>query len=139
MEKYRFEETERTLLEGSCIPFAVYQFIDKRVVTILLSDGFLELFGYADRDYAVDVMDNDMYKETHPDDAARIADAAFRFAIGIALALWDIGGTKLQWFAQPFFPGPAQVIEAYLADGDYVVQNTLYSLRLYAIRHRLST
>ena len=49
MEKYRFEETERTLLEGSCIPFAVYQFIDKRVVTILLSDGFLELFGYEDR------------------------------------------------------------------------------------------
>ena len=41
-------------------------------------------------------------------------NAAFRFAIGIALALWDIGGTKLQWFAQPFFPGPAQVIEAYL-------------------------
>ncbi len=59
-------------------------------------------------------------------------NAAFRFAIGVALALWDIGGTKLQWFAQPFFPGPAQVIEAYLADGDYIVQNTLYSLRLYA-------
>lgn len=59
-------------------------------------------------------------------------NAAFRFAIGIALAVWDIGGTKLQFFAQPFFPGPAQVIEAYLADGDYIVQNTLYSLRLYA-------
>ena len=58
--------------------------------------------------------------------------AAFRFALGIALAVWDIGGTKLQVFAQPFFPGPAQVIEAYLADGEYVVQNTLYSLRLYA-------
>ena len=59
-------------------------------------------------------------------------NAAFRFALGIALAVWDIGGTKLQLFAQPFFPGPAQVIEAYLADGEYVVQNTLYSLRLYA-------
>ena len=58
-------------------------------------------------------------------------NAAFRFALGIALALWDIGGTKLQVFAQPFFPGPAQVIEAYLADGAYIVQNTLYSLRLY--------
>ncbi len=59
-------------------------------------------------------------------------NAAFRFALGIALAVWDIGGTKLQFFAQPFFPGPAQVIETYLADGAYVVQNTLYSLRLYA-------
>ena len=59
-------------------------------------------------------------------------NAAFRFALGIALAVWDIGGTKLQFFAQPFFPGPAQVIEAYLSDGAYIVQNTLYSLRLYA-------
>ena len=58
--------------------------------------------------------------------------AAFRFALGIALAVWDIGGTKLQLFAQPFFPGPAQVIEAYLADSEYIIQNTLYSLRLYA-------
>lgn len=58
--------------------------------------------------------------------------AAFRFALGLALAFWDIGGTKFQFFAQPFFPGPAQIIEAYLADGEYIVQNTLYSLRLYA-------
>lgn len=58
--------------------------------------------------------------------------AYFRFALGIALAVWDIGGTKLQLFAQPFFPGPAQVIEAYLADNEYIIQNTLYSLRLYA-------
>ena len=59
-------------------------------------------------------------------------NAAFRFAAGLALAVWDICGTKLQVFPQPFFPGPAQVAEAYLADGDYIVQNTLYSLRLYA-------
>lgn len=59
-------------------------------------------------------------------------NAAYRFALGIALAIWDIGGTKLQVFPQPFFPGPAQVCEAYLADGSYVLQNTLYSLRLYA-------
>ena len=44
-------------------------------------------------------------------------NAAFRFALGIGLALWDIGGTKLAFFPQPFFPGPAQVIEAYLSDG----------------------
>ena len=59
-------------------------------------------------------------------------NAYFRFALGLALALWDIGGTKLQFFAQPFFPGPAQVCEAYLADGEYIIQNMLYSLRLYA-------
>ncbi len=59
-------------------------------------------------------------------------NAAFRFAVGAALAVWDIGGTKLQIFPQPFFPGPAQVCEAYLADSEYILQNTLYSLRLYA-------
>lgn len=58
-------------------------------------------------------------------------NAAFRFALGIMLAVWDIGGTKLQFFAQPFFPGPAQVCEAYLADGEYILQNIFYSLRLY--------
>ncbi|MBQ8921994.1 MAG: ABC transporter permease [Oscillospiraceae bacterium] len=58
-------------------------------------------------------------------------NAAFRFALGIALALWDITGTKYQILPQPFFPGPAQVIGAYLADGSYILQNTLYSLRLY--------
>ena len=58
--------------------------------------------------------------------------AAVRFALGIGLALWDIGGTMLAFFPQPFFPGPAQVIEAYLSDGEYIIQNIIYSLRLYA-------
>ncbi|MBR1739780.1 MAG: ABC transporter permease [Ruminococcus sp.] len=57
--------------------------------------------------------------------------APFRFACGIALALWDIAGTKLQTLPQPFFPGPSQVMGAYLADGDYILLNTRYSLRLY--------
>ena len=30
--------------------------------------------------------------------------APFRFAMGVALALWDIAGTKLQTLPQPFFP-----------------------------------
>ena len=62
------------------LPFAVYQFVDKRVVTIALSAGFCELLGYEDRAQAYDDMDHDMYKDTHPDDVARIANAAFLFA-----------------------------------------------------------
>lgn len=80
MGKYVFSDEQRSLLEGLSQPLAIYQFIDKRVVTLILSDGFLELFGYEDRDLAYFEMDHDMYKDTHPDDAARIADAAFRFA-----------------------------------------------------------
>ncbi len=80
MERYRFEERIQAAYEGLQQPFAVYQFIDKRVVTLALSDGFLDLFGYDDRALAYFEMDHDMYKDTHPDDVARIADEAFRFA-----------------------------------------------------------
>ena len=80
MGKYIFSEESRSVLEHLRQPFAVYQFIDKRVVTLLLSDGFCELFGYENRSDAVYDMDNDMYKDTHPDDIARIANAALQFA-----------------------------------------------------------
>lgn len=81
MERYHYSEEHRTLLEKNPVPFAIYQFLNKRVVTLILSDGFLELFGYEDRARAYQDMDRDMYKDTHPDDVSRIADAAFRFAM----------------------------------------------------------
>jgi ABC-type nitrate/sulfonate/bicarbonate transport system, permease component len=56
----------------------------------------------------------------------------FRFAVGIALALWDILGTKMLLLPQPFFPGPAKILEPFLVEGGYILQNTLYSLRLFA-------
>lgn len=81
MDKYQFDESLHRELESSCIPFAVYQFIDRRVVTLVLSEGFMGVFGFTDRDEAYDVMDHDMYRDAHPDDVSRIADAAFRFAV----------------------------------------------------------
>jgi NitT/TauT family transport system permease protein len=57
----------------------------------------------------------------------------FRFTIGLALALWDILGTKLLILPQPFFPGPARILEAFLMESEYIWQNTLYSLRLFSI------
>lgn len=56
---------------------------------------------------------------------------AFRFVMGLVFVLWDICGTKLLLLPQPFFPGPARIIEAFLTDGGYIWQNTLYSLRLF--------
>ena len=46
--------------------------------------------------------------------------AQFRFAMGIALALWDLLGTKLQVLPQPFFPGPAGIIKAFLMESDFI-------------------
>ena len=46
MEKYQFDQTLMQTMEDSHIPFAVYQFIDKRVVTLVLSAGFRKLFEF---------------------------------------------------------------------------------------------
>jgi NitT/TauT family transport system permease protein len=59
--------------------------------------------------------------------------APFRFALGIALAAWDLLGTKYQVLPMPFFPGPAQILETFLDEPAFVLENTLYSLRLYAV------
>ncbi len=80
MERYLFPQQERKIIEGLHLPVAVYQFVEKKVVTLILSDGFCKLFGYEDRAKAYYDMDHDMYKDAHPDDVARIANAAFSFA-----------------------------------------------------------
>ena len=80
MDRFVFSPEELAIYEGMEIPFAIYGFYDSRVVTLALSAGFLRLFGYSDRAQAYSDMDNDMYKDTHPEDRARIAGAAFLFA-----------------------------------------------------------
>lgn len=80
MQRYAFTEGEQKLLEGLAQPVGIFQFLDKRVVTVVLSNGFCDVFGYKSRDEAYSDMDNNMYKYTHPDDVARISEAAFRFA-----------------------------------------------------------
>ena len=80
MNRYCIPDGERQNIERSMMPFAIYQLVENRVVTLALSAGFCKLFGYDDIKQAYHDMDNDMYKDTHHDDAARIADAAFRFA-----------------------------------------------------------
>ena len=79
MKKYEFDPVQRAIIERSCVPVAVYQFLDKRVVTIALSAGFCKLFGYTPEE-AYRIMDNNMYKDAHPDDVARVSDAAYRFS-----------------------------------------------------------
>ena len=80
MKRYKYNPIEFSLLEQSPVPYAIYQFIDQRVVTIALSAGFMELFGYDDREAAYDLMDNNMYRDVHPDDVARIEKEALYFA-----------------------------------------------------------
>ncbi|WP_051537680.1 EAL domain-containing protein [Treponema sp. C6A8] len=80
MEKFRYEEQEFALIENTPVPLAVYQFLDNRVVTVALSKGFCDLFGFKTKEDAYFLTENDMYRDCHPDDTARIADAAVTFA-----------------------------------------------------------
>ena len=61
------------------MPFALCQFMDKEVATLAVSDGFCELFGYKDHLLACSDMNLNMYKNTHPDDTARVTNAVLRF------------------------------------------------------------
>ena len=80
LKEFRYDDAELKLYEQSSIPFAIYQFIDGRVKTLVLSAGFLEQFHYTDREAAYYLMDHDMYRDTHPDDVADAEEAAIRFA-----------------------------------------------------------
>ena len=53
MNRYTYSDDARAALEGLQQPLAVYQLIDDRIVTLLVSDGFCKLLGYADRERAV--------------------------------------------------------------------------------------
>ena len=96
MEKYHFTDSERNIMERFRVPFAVYQFVDRRVVPLVLSDGFLDLFGYETREAGLYDMEHDMYKYVHPDDAARVADESSRFAVedGVFEAVYRIRKTS---------------------------------------------
>ena len=49
MDKYSMPPSEKAAIEALQLPFAVYRFVDKRVVTLALSDGFCAMFGYQQR------------------------------------------------------------------------------------------
>ncbi len=80
MERYEYPADQRLLLESMKIPFAIYQLVDKRVVTLVMSEGLRTLFGYQDKDQAYVDMAQNTFQYEHPDDAARVADEALHFA-----------------------------------------------------------
>ena len=77
---YRFPPNIKAAMEQSVVPIAVYQFINKRVRTVLLTAGFIEMLGLKSFEEGYELMDTNMYRDTHPDDIPRIASEAIRFA-----------------------------------------------------------
>lgn len=80
MERFYYDRNEQEFIETSPIPLAIYQFLDKRVVTVALSRGFCDLLGMKSLEECYDLMNNDMYRDAHPDDRARIAELGYQFA-----------------------------------------------------------
>ena len=142
MEKYKFNEIEEAAIINSVVPFAFYQFINQRVVTVLLTDGFMELFGYDDREKAYYDMDNNMYVDTHPDDIARIQDAAVRFATNdeeynvIYRSKRGDGYRIIHAFGKHVYPeGVKLALVWYVDEGEYMGDELL---RTDALTHDLS-
>ena len=79
MEKYRFSDEALAALEMLQVPLVVYQSLDKLTVAVAVSQGFRDLLEYDSLEEANRVMEGDLFSNTHPDDAARVAEAARRF------------------------------------------------------------
>ncbi len=61
------------------VPFAVFQFVDQSIVTLVVSNGFCDLLGSKYRAKVYAAMDHDTYRNVHPDDVARLGNAIYRF------------------------------------------------------------
>ena len=114
MGRYRFDSSEKSWLESLRVPLAVYQFVDSRTVTHVLSAGFCELYEFDTKEEAYHVMINDMYSTVHHDDASRIADAAYRFSTegGVFEVVFRVKSRK---------GGPYKIVHA---RGEHVVRET---------------
>lgn len=80
MNRYQFDDTTKKTLEKLRVPLAVFQLINKKAVTILLSDSFCETLGINDRKEAMFMMDHNMFDMVHPDERARVHDEAVSFS-----------------------------------------------------------
>ena len=82
MDRYRFDDTALAALEALQVPLVVYQVLNKRGVPVAVSRGFCDLLEYDSLEEVYRVSEGDLFSNTHPDDAARVAEAAHRFAEG---------------------------------------------------------
>ena len=76
---YHFPDQQRANLESLPIALAVYQFLNDKVITLLVSDGLCDMMGM-NRQALVSFFDRSMFAGVHPDDVQMLADLGYRFA-----------------------------------------------------------
>jgi diguanylate cyclase (GGDEF)-like protein len=81
MKKSDISKEDIFLLENCHIPCGIFQYTNNKVITLVLSAGFIELFDLKNREEAYDIMDNDMYRFCHPEDVAEVEEATAQFSL----------------------------------------------------------
>ncbi len=79
MPMYRFSDSERQFYESLPFPLAIYQYIDGKTVTLLISDAFCEMTGKT-REEQKKFLNDSMFVSVHPDDAGMLATIGEKFA-----------------------------------------------------------
>ncbi len=76
---YQFPEDLRRFYESMRIPFAIYQYVDKKILPVLVSDGFCAQMDMG-REKLMHLLVAGQYHSMHPDDAGRVLQTAKGFA-----------------------------------------------------------
>ena len=74
-----FLPDQRKLLESLEEPLAIYDCVDGKAVTLLVSDGLCKMKGL-DRESLMAAFDESMFETVHPDDAGKLAHIGAQFA-----------------------------------------------------------
>ena len=76
---YTFPADLREAYERQPVPYAYYQYVDGRIVPVLVSDGLCKQMGM-DRKQLMRRLGSGLFERLHPDDAGRVARATESFA-----------------------------------------------------------
>ena len=76
---YEFSLESRKALESLPHALAAYQFVNGKVITLLVTDGFCQFAG-SNREQLTNSLDSDMFGKVHPDDVEWLAKLGFVFA-----------------------------------------------------------
>ena len=76
---YAFSAESRRALE--CLPHALaaYQYVNGKIVTLLVTDGFCQFTG-SRREQLTNSLNSDMFGKVHPNDVERLAKLGYEFA-----------------------------------------------------------
>ena len=77
--RYIYSSESRQALEELPVALAVYQYVQGRIVALLVSEGMCRMFGTT-RAELIQHLDQDMFGSVHPDDQEMLISLGYRFA-----------------------------------------------------------